>query len=81
MNHKPNKQRLKALAFSAIALVSAGFFTACNDDIDLENRFTFKGELISTYLENNPERFSNFTQILSKAKIGKKTSGSNEKSH
>ena len=76
MNHKPNKQRLKALAFSAIALVSAGFFTACNDDIDLENRFTFKGELISTYLENNPERFSNFTQILSKAKIGKKTSGS-----
>ena len=64
------------MAFSAIALVSAGFFTACNDDIDLENRFTFKGELISTYLENNPERFSNFTQILSKAKIGKKTSGS-----
>ncbi len=61
---------LKAFAFAAIAFVSAGFFTACDDEIDEQNRFTFKGELISTYLENNPERFSSFTNILSKAKLG-----------
>lgn len=76
MNHKTTRQRLRALAFTAIALVSAGFFTACDDEIDMENRFTFKGELISTYLENNPERFSKFTTILSKAKLGKKSSAS-----
>ena len=76
MNHKTTRQRLRALAFTAIAFVSAGFFTACDDEIDMENRFTFKGELISTYLQNNPERFSSFTYILDKAKIGKKTSGS-----
>ncbi len=76
MNHKTTRQRLRALAFTAIALVSAGFFTACDDEIDMENRFTFKGELISTFLQNNPERFSSFTYILDKAKIGKKTSGS-----
>lgn len=75
MNHKTMKM-LKAFAFAAIAFVSAGFFTACDDEIDEQNRFTFKGELISTYLENNPERFSSFTNILSKAKLGKKSSGS-----
>ena len=74
MNHKTRKW-LRALAFAVAATVSAGFFTACDDDIDQSSRFTFKGELIATYLENNPERFSSFTQILSKARIGKKSSG------
>ena len=75
MNHKTRKM-LKAFAFTAIAFVSAGFFTACDDEIDQQNRFTFKGELISTYLEKNPERFSSFTTILSRAKLGSMTSGS-----
>ena len=75
MNHKTT-QRLRALAFAVTAIVSAGFFTACDDDVDEGNRFTFTGEHISTFLENNPERFSSFTNILSKARIGKVASGS-----
>lgn len=50
--------------------------TACQDEISKENRFTFKGELISTYLENNPERFSSFTYILTKAKFGRNDASS-----
>ena len=67
--------RLKALATIAITAISVLTLSCCTDEISTENRFTFKGELISTFLENNPERFSSFTTILSKARIGKKASG------
>ena len=67
--------RLKALALAAITVLSGATFTGCVEDVPMENRFTFKGELISTYLENNPEKFSSFATILSKARIGKKASG------
>ncbi len=67
--------------FSIGILASASMlFTACNDEIDQSNRFTFKGELIAGHLENNPEKFSNFSYILNKAKIGKKNAGSIMKS-
>lgn len=67
---------LKAWALASMALFLGTSFVSCVDDVPQENRFTFKGELIATYLENNPDRFSSFTEILSKAKIGKKSSGS-----
>ena len=69
-------KEMKVWALAALTLFSGATFTSCNDEIDAENRFTFKGELISTYLENNPETFSNFCVVLDKAKIGKKASGS-----
>ena len=71
------KKTTKLSTLAATILLAIGcVFTGCNDDIDESNRFTFTGELISTHLENNPEKFSDFTVILSKAKIGKKISGS-----
>lgn len=70
MNHKM-LQRLKTTALAMIATVSAMTFTSCNDEITMESRFTFKGELIADYLVNNPDKFSNFTRILEKAKIGR----------
>ena len=69
-------KEMKVWALAALTLFSGATFTSCNDEIDAENRFTFKGELISNYLENNPENFSSFCTILEKAKIGKKSSGS-----
>lgn len=68
--------KMKVFALAALTLFSGSAFISCDDEIDSENRFTFKGELISNYLENNPEKFSSFCTILSKAKIGKKASGS-----
>jgi uncharacterized surface protein with fasciclin (FAS1) repeats len=71
------KKTTKFSTFAATLLLVLGcVFTGCNDEIDGSSRFTFTGELISTHLENNPEKFSDFTHILSKAKIGKKVSGS-----
>lgn len=67
---------LKAWAFASLTIFSGATFVGCVDDVPQENRFTFTGELISTYLEKSPERFSNFISILDKAKIGKKSSGS-----
>ena len=71
-------RKVRTLVLASIAAVSAMTFIACDDEIDQSSRYTFKGELISTYLENNPEQFSNFTAILRQAKIGKnvETSGS-----
>lgn len=66
----------KACAVALSALISGFAFTNCTDDIPEENRFTFKGELIATHLEKNPEKFSKFTEILKRAKLGNKSAGS-----
>ena len=70
-------KEIKVWALAALTLFSGAAFVSCDDEVDAENRFTFKGELISNYLENNPERFSSFCAILDKAKIGKKSSEQN----
>jgi uncharacterized surface protein with fasciclin (FAS1) repeats len=67
--------KFKALALAAITVFSGATFTGCVEDVPMENRFTFTGELIATYLEKNPEKFSSFSTILSRARIGKKASG------
>ncbi len=64
-------KKTHTLVLAAIDVVSAIAFISCDDEVDQKNRFTFKGELISTYLENNPDRFSKFVTILEQAKIGK----------
>lgn len=69
------KNAISMLAVSIMALASVFSFTSCQDEVDKGNRFTFTGELISDHLENNPQ-FSSFATILSKARIGKKASGS-----
>lgn len=69
-----NFRRMVVVVMAAITGLA---FTSCEDEIDKSNRFTFKGDLISTYLQKNEAKFSKFTQILSKAKLGKKeTAGS-----
>lgn len=69
-------RNLKAWALAALTVFSGASFIACDDEVDMENRYTFKGELISTYLTNNADRFSNFIYILEKAKIGRDASKS-----
>ena len=57
--------KMKVWAIGALAVVASGTFTSCHEEIAEENRFTFKGELISNHLENN-ERYSNFCTIYAK---------------
>lgn len=65
----------KVLVLGLLASFSLATLNGCQDEVDKSNRFTFTGELISDYLQNNPE-FSDFCFILDKAKIGKKSSSS-----
>lgn len=69
------KKSIGIWTIPVLALFAVAALAGCEDEVDKSNRFTFTGELISTHLENNPQ-FSSFTTILSKAKIGKKASGS-----
>ena len=68
--------KTRSFLLVAAAMFATAAFVGCEDEIEEKNRFTFTGELIAGYLENSPEKFSSFTQILSKAKIGKKAAGS-----
>lgn len=65
--------RLKSLAI-ILATGIAGIFTSCNDDVIPENRYTFTGETIASYLEKD-EEYSRFCEVLSKARIGSEGAG------
>ena len=48
----------------ALPLCGVGSLTSCSDTPDSENYYTFTGEMVSDYLDNRPELFSDFTEIL-----------------
>lgn len=54
-------QSVAGIVFCAMA--SCGF-VACSDDPSAENYYTFTGEMVSDYLNNRPELYSQFTEIL-----------------
>ncbi|MBQ9665825.1 MAG: fasciclin domain-containing protein [Bacteroidaceae bacterium] len=45
-------------------LVASQCFVSCSDEPDAENYYTFTGEMVSDYLDNRPELYSDFTEIL-----------------
>jgi uncharacterized surface protein with fasciclin (FAS1) repeats len=58
---------IAVLFFSAIVLQSA--FVSCSDDPAAENYYTFKGDMITGFLQKNNTQFSDFITILQRAKI------------
>lgn len=66
---------LKTWVLLSLTMFVGGTFTGCQEEVDQSNRFTFTGEVISTHLENRPEKYSHFVEILSKASIGVKSEG------
>ena len=72
---KAISKNLKSWMLLSLAMFVGGTFIGCQEDVDQSNRFTFTGELISTHLENNPDKYSYFVEILNKASIGNKASG------
>ena len=44
---------------------------SCDDDPGVENYYTAKGEMASTYLINHPERYSKFVEIINKSRSKK----------
>lgn len=53
-------------AVAAIGLLSV-VAVSCNDDLNPENYYTFTGEMVSDYLDNRPETFSDFVTILQRS--------------
>lgn len=58
--NKMNKIR----AILLMGLVTLLGLSACSDDPSKENYYTFKGEMVSDFLDNRPETFSKFTEVL-----------------
>ena len=48
-------------------LIALLVLASCNYEPDKENFYTFTGEMVADYLENRPERFSEFIKILERA--------------
>ena len=61
------------LLFAAIVILSA--VCSCSDDVDESNLYAFKSQMISGYLQSNPE-FSNYCDLLRRVKLNKKASTS-----
>ena len=58
---------LKTWVLLSLTMFVGGTFIGCQEEVDQSNRFTFKGEVIATHLENNPDKYSHFVDILKKA--------------
>ena len=74
--NKPAFKLLKRAFLYTLLCVSGCLVTSCIEDIPEENRFTWTGELIATYLEKQPEKYSKFITILKKANISDKAESS-----
>lgn len=58
-----------------ITAVGAFFFafTSCSDSVDESNLYVFKGEMVSSFLTNNSDRFSDYIGLAKRTKLSKKT--------
>ena len=63
-----NMKRLRYNLLVALGLLVTALpmMTSCSDEPDSENYYTFKGEMLSTYLQTRPQ-YSQFAQIVDRA--------------
>lgn len=68
------KKKYRAIICSMKSLVGVLFLAVasqglvgCSDEPDAENYYTFTGEMVSDYLDNRPELYSEFTEILQRS--------------
>lgn len=54
-----------------VALSCFAWLGSCSDDVDDSNLYSFTGEVISSYLDKNPE-FSDYVSILKRVKLSNK---------
>jgi uncharacterized surface protein with fasciclin (FAS1) repeats len=58
------KNIYKTLAGVALLIFASQAMVSCSDEPSGENYYTFTGEMVSDYLDNRPELYSEFTEIL-----------------
>lgn len=59
----------KFIGALAVALTIGAGFTACSDEIDKSNRYTFTGETIADFILNREDRFGKMITILKQANM------------
>lgn len=64
------------LSFIALALATCFSFTSCSDDVDESDMYTFVGQTVTSYLDSNPDEYSNFAYILKKVQLSPKSKSS-----
>lgn len=65
--------KLKIYALAAMVLCVA-FTTGCQDNVDESDMYTFTGQTITSFLNNNPDEYSDFAYILGKVQLSPRSS-------
>ena len=58
---------LKTSAAMLLLAIASQGLVSCTDEPNGDNYYTFTGEMASDYLDNRPEMFSEFTQVLQRS--------------
>lgn len=68
------RSRISALGGCLSAMVVAvALLSACSDDVDSSDMFTFTGQTITTYLDDNADTYSDYAYILQRVKLSPKS--------
>ncbi|MCH5178576.1 MAG: fasciclin domain-containing protein [Prevotellaceae bacterium] len=70
------KEILRILRNSALAAMSvcAAFMASCQDNVDDSDMYTFTGQTITSFLNDNPDEYSDYAYILSKVQLSPRSS-------
>lgn len=71
-----NNLKLKWMRGLGLACIGLTVFSACREEINMENRFTFTGETVVDFLERNDSLFSQYSALLDVVKQSDRTQSS-----
>lgn len=71
-----DKLKFKWMRGLGLACIGLTVFSACREDINMENRFTFTGETVVDFLERNDSLFSQYSALLDVVKQSDRTQSS-----
>lgn len=66
-------KQLSFLTFLSVILLGFVAFGSCKDEIDQSDMYVFTGKTVTSFLEENPDDYSNFTYILKQVKLSPKS--------
>lgn len=66
------RARIRAVAMLA-AVIAVFSFSSCSDSVDESNLYVFKGQMVSTFLTDNSDRFSDYIDLARRTRLSKKS--------
>ncbi len=68
-NGAEKKERKEMRRFYVLCFMAAAVLSACREDVDTSARYVFRENTIMSYLQNHPESYSTYTDILYRTKV------------